>query len=114
MNLIFLEAPSFERWLPNYLNDDEYVELQKFLLQKPEAGDVIQGTGGFRKLRWRDSRRSKGKRGGLRIIYYYFDSLGVIYFAMISNKNEATDLSSEQKRQLRLMIEVEKEVKRGN
>ena len=54
------------------LSDEDYRTLQQFLARDPEAGDIIPGTGGFRKLRWADSRRRKGKRGGLRIIYYYY------------------------------------------
>jgi len=69
--LEFIEAPLFTQLLPEYLNDDEYRELQFHLANDPEAGDVIQGTGGFRKLRWADPRRGQGRRGGLRIIYYH-------------------------------------------
>jgi hypothetical protein len=62
----FLEAPTFTALVTDYLEDDEYRALQLFLAEDPEAGDVIPGTGGFRKLRWADRRRRKGKRGGLR------------------------------------------------
>lgn len=55
----FIEAPAFTRHLPEYLSDDRYKELQAYLALNSEAGDVIQGTGGFRKLRWLDSRRGK-------------------------------------------------------
>ena len=51
-----------------YLDDDEYAELQQFLMQNPEAGKMVRGTGGVRKLRWR--REGSGKRGGLRVIYF--------------------------------------------
>jgi hypothetical protein len=68
----FLEAPAFARYVSGYLTDDEYRELQNRLAAAPEHGDVIPGTGGFRKLRWIDPRRGKGRRGGLRVIYYYF------------------------------------------
>jgi hypothetical protein len=64
----FIESKIFERELPNYLNDDEYGQLQRFLMEHPEAGDIIPGSGGVRKLRWRVS--GKGKRGGVRILYY--------------------------------------------
>jgi hypothetical protein len=62
----FLEAPTFTALVTDYLEDDEYRALQLFLAEDPEAGDVIPGTGGFRKLRWADRRQRKGKRGGLR------------------------------------------------
>lgn len=64
----FIESSIFERILPAYLDDDEYSELQQFLMQNPEAGEVIPGSGGVRKARW--ARPGMGKRGGLRIIYY--------------------------------------------
>lgn len=62
----FVEAPAFTRHLSDYLTDDGYRELQNRLAAQPDSGDVIPGTGGFRKLRWRDSRRQKGGRGGLK------------------------------------------------
>ena len=64
----FIESSIFQRILPAYLDDDEYSELQQFLMQNPEAGEVIPGSGGVRKARW--ARPGMGKRGGLRIIYY--------------------------------------------
>ena len=68
----FFEAPAFTRYVSSYLTDDEYREMQGRLATAPEAGDMIPGTGGFRKLRWADPKRGKGQRGGLRVIYYYF------------------------------------------
>lgn len=64
----FIESSVFARVLPAYLDDDEYAELQQFLLLKPAAGQVVRGSGGVRKLRW--ARPGMGKRGGLRVIYY--------------------------------------------
>jgi hypothetical protein len=64
----FIESPLFERFRALYLDDDEYAELQQFMLRNPEAGDVVRGSGGVRKLRWR--RKGGGKRGGLRVIYF--------------------------------------------
>jgi hypothetical protein len=58
----------FERVCPVYLDDDEYRELQQQLMLHPEAGELVPGSGGVRKLRW--SRSGMGKRGGLRVIYY--------------------------------------------
>ena len=52
------EAPAFTKALPNYLNDDDYRAFQKFIVANPDAGEVISGTGGFRKIRWQDSRRN--------------------------------------------------------
>jgi len=64
----FIESSAFERVCPVYLDDDEYAELQQFLMQNPEAGRVVPGSGGVRKLRW--ARPGMGKRGGLRVIHF--------------------------------------------
>jgi len=64
----FIESSAFERICPVYLDDDEYAELQQFLMQDPEAGRVVPGSGGVRKLRW--ARPGMGKRGGLRVIHF--------------------------------------------
>jgi hypothetical protein len=63
MKLVFLETPVFTRLLGDYLTDESYRELQRALMENPEMGDVMPGTGGFRKVRWEDARRGKGKRG---------------------------------------------------
>lgn len=70
----FIESPVFSRHYREYLTEDAYRNLQAALGANPEAGDVMPGTGGFRKVRWADPKRGKGRRGGLRIIYYYFSS----------------------------------------
>ena len=106
----FIEAPAFSRFLSEYLTDESFREMQIFLIANPEAGDVIQGTGGFRKLRWLDSRRGKGKRGGLRVIYYLFAD-EQIWLLTLFDKNEATDLSAQQKKALKGLIGVEKEAR---
>jgi mRNA-degrading endonuclease RelE of RelBE toxin-antitoxin system len=104
----FIEAPAFTKHLSEYLSDDDFKELQSLLRLNPEAGDVIQGTGGFRKVRWTDRRRGKGKRGGLRIIYFYFQAEEQIWLLTIYGKDEAEDLTAEQKRMLKAAIEEEK------
>ena len=68
---------------------------------------MIRGTGGFRKLRWRDPRRGKRKRGGLRVIYYYFATDGQIWLITIYDKDEIQDLSAGEKRALKAAIEAE-------
>jgi hypothetical protein len=104
----FIEAPAFTQLLPEYLTDDEYGDLQLYLANNPEAGDVIQGTGGFRKLRWADPRRGQGKRGGVRVVYYYFDQDQRIWFLTMYGKNEASDLSAKEKRLLKAAVDEEK------
>ena len=67
--MIFIETPIFTEDLRSLLSDDEYTEFQKYLASNPLAGDVIQSTGGLRKVRW--AAGGKGKRAGVRIIYYH-------------------------------------------
>ena len=64
----FIESAAFEKFLPYDLDDDEFGELQQFMMRQPAAGKVVPGSGGVRKLRWRCA--GAGKRGGLRVIYY--------------------------------------------
>ena len=68
MKTVFFETTSFTATVGDYLTDDEYRQLQTEMQANPEAGDVMPRTGGFRKLCWQDTRRGKGKRGGLRVI----------------------------------------------
>ena len=104
----FFEAPAFTRHLARYLDDEQYRALQNALADGPQAGDLMPGTGGFRKLRWADVRRGKGRRGGLRVIYYWFDERNQIWLMTIYDKNEAADLTPEQKRMLKAAIDGEK------
>lgn len=64
----FVETSTFERLLPLYLDDDEYAELQQYMIEHLDAGDIVRGSGGVRKLRWK--RRGTGKSGGVRVIYF--------------------------------------------
>jgi hypothetical protein len=86
MKLVFFETPLFTRLLPEYLNGDSYRALQRALLENPELGDVMPGTGGFRKIRWEDPRRGKGKRGGLRVIYYYLTAEHLVGYSRYTIK----------------------------
>jgi len=103
----FVEAPAFTRHLPNYLTDDDYGELQAKLGGNPELGDLMPGTGGFRKLRWADVRRGKGRRGGLRIIYYHLKFDRQIWLMTLYDKGEASDLTAKEKKALKASIENE-------
>ncbi len=103
----FVEAPFFTLLLEDYLTDDDYRALQLYLAGAPEAGDIIPGTGGFRKLRWADRRRGKGKRGGLRMIYYYLIEDSQIWFLTLYDKDEAADLSPTERRLLKAAIDEE-------
>ena len=74
--MIFVESPVFTRQVNELLSDEEYAELQQFLATQPDAGDVVQGTGGLRKMRW--ALGGKGKRSGVRIIYFHASRHGQI------------------------------------
>src|SRR2546426_11285092 len=103
----FIEAPAFTRYVSAYLADKEYRELQSRLALSPELGDLIPGTGGFRKLRWADPRRGKGRRGGLRVIYYYFPGERQIWMITLYDKDEASDLTPKERQALKSAIESE-------
>ena len=113
MRFVFLEAPIFTRLLPAYLDDEAYRALQTALLQRPHLGAVIPGTGGFRKLRWRDDRRGKGKRGGLRIIYFVLEEEQQVWLFSLYDKNEMQDLTVKQCRLLRIAIQAELRARRS-
>jgi len=103
----FLEAPAFTRHVSSYLADDDYRELQSWLASHPDSGDLIPGSGGFRKLRWADPRRGKGRRGGLRVIYYYFPADHQIWLMTLYNKAEAADLTPGETKALKNSIDAE-------
>jgi hypothetical protein len=103
----FIEAPAFTHYVADYLDGDEYRELQSELARNPEAGDLMPGTGGFRKMRWGDPRRGKERRGGLRIIYYYFLSDQQVWLMTLYGKNEAADRTPKEKKTLKNEIEKE-------
>lgn len=107
MKAVFVEMPVFEKCRSDYLNDDEYLELQNGLLKAPKKGEVIQGSGGLRKIRWVDARRGKGKRSGTRIIYYYYIDGPQFWMFTIYDKDEVTDLTKEQKKALKKMLDKE-------
>lgn len=104
MKAVFVELPSFGRRRSDYLDDAGFHALQLHLLADPAAGDVIQGTGGLRKLRWSDRRRGKGKRGGLRVIYYYWVSGTQFWLFTVFAKNEMSDLSKRERDALAALL----------
>jgi len=108
----FIEAPPFSRHRESYLDDDGFRALQAALVKEPEAGDIIPGAGGVRKLRWVDPRRGKGKRGGLRVIYYLFLSDEEIWLLALYGKGDVVDLSSGEKDHLRRLLEGERAIRK--
>ncbi|MBW3563357.1 MAG: type II toxin-antitoxin system RelE/ParE family toxin [Acidobacteria bacterium] len=103
----FIETSVFTRQITSILDDEEYAELQAALVFRPELGVVIQSTGGLRKVRWGHSGRGKGKRGGARVIYYWYQADDVIYMLLAYSKGERDDLSAKEKRILRQLVKEE-------
>jgi mRNA-degrading endonuclease RelE of RelBE toxin-antitoxin system len=100
-----VETRAFTTRLRALLPDDTYRRLQEQLVADPEAGTKIAGTGGLRKLRW--SQPGRGKRGGVRVIYFWHPATERILMLFLFSKNEQDDLSMEQRRALRALIEME-------
>ena len=103
MKGIFIESSLFNKYRSNYLSDEEYRELQNELLSNSNKGDVIQATGGLRKIRV--ASKNKGKRGGARVIYFYLSRFKRFYLLTIYAKNEVIDLTPQEKKQLKLFVE---------
>ena len=114
MRAIFVELPAFTRYREDYLGDAGFRRLQETLMANPVAGDVMAGTGGLRKLRFADSRRGKGQRGGLRVISFGWEAGSQVWLFTVFDKDEASDLTAEQRRHLRARMKVELEVRRGS
>ena len=102
MNLTFIESPIYSDQIDDLLGEDEHHLLQLALLEQPEAGDLIRGSGGLRKLRW--SVAGSGKRGGIRVIYYLYHR-ETAYMLFAYRKNRQEDLSAEQVKLLKQLIE---------
>jgi len=99
----FIETRLFTRLVQDYLTDDEYRALQTMLIEDPEAGDVIPGSGGVRKLRWRAPGR--GKRGGYRVIYYVKRARNVIWMLTMYPKTVAENIAPDVLREMRNEVE---------
>ena len=99
--LTIVELASFLRAALKVWSEDEQNEFVNYLAADPEAGDVIPQTGGLRKVRW--SRQGTGKRGGVRVIYYYYDMDLPLYLLTLYAKADREDLSSDEKRTLTVL-----------
>lgn len=111
MKALFVELPAFERNRSRYLDDEGFRLLQITLLRDLAAGDVIEGTGGLRKLRFGDRRRGKGKRGGLRVIYYYWPQGPDLWLFTLYDKDEASDLTARERALLKARLKAELETR---
>jgi hypothetical protein len=112
MKAVFVELPAFERHRAEYLDDEGFSALQGELMRSPAAGEVIEGTGGLRKMRFADKRRGKGKRGGLRVIYYWWEAGMQFWLFTLYDKDAIADLTPQQRRALKAMIKAELEARR--
>ena len=101
----FVETPIFTREVTELLSDDEYRGVQLALLLRPEQGRLIPKGGGLRKIRWR--RSGSGKRGGLRLIYFWDKEDDTIYMLFVYPKSEQEDLTPSQLRVLAKLVREE-------
>ena len=103
--MVIKETSVFTKQVDRLLDAESYRLLQLRLVADPEAGELIRGTGGLRKIRWQGSGR--GKRGGIRAIYYWAGQHGVVLMLLAYPKNERDDLSAEQRKVLAALVKEE-------
>lgn len=103
--MVIVETRAFTGRIGDLMTDDEYRELQLHLAAHPTAGDVVPGTGGLRKVRWKS--KGRGKRGGCRVLYFWHAASNHLLMLFAFSKTERADLTPEQKRALRQIVEVE-------
>ena len=101
----FVETPVFTAVVTALLSAEEYRQLQLALLIRPEQGALIRGSGGLRKLRW--GVRGRGKRGGVRVIYYWHPGEELLYMLLVYAKSEQDDLTPAQLRVVRRLVQEE-------
>ena len=99
----FIETKLFSRLLGDYLTEDQYADLQQALVEAPDQGAIVPGSGGVRKLRW--SQAGRGKRGGIRVIYYARTREGVIWMLTIYAKNEEQSIPAHVLRKMKEEID---------
>jgi hypothetical protein len=102
--MLFVETSLFSARMPAYLSDDEFREFQAHLVAHPDAGDVIRGSGGIRKVRW--AARGRGKSGGIRVIYYWASAVAQIYLLTLYAKSEQADIDKETLRRIAAKLEL--------
>lgn len=100
-----IETSVFTAFITTLMSDDDYKDLQNSLIKCPVAGDIIKGSGGLRKLRW--SASGRGKRGGSRVIYYWYKDQEIIYMLYAYAKNRQEDLTRDQLKVLSKLVEEE-------
>lgn len=103
--MVIIETPIFTKQVLSTLSDEEYRLFQAILIERPDVGKVIPGGGGLRKVRW--GLKGRGKSSGLRVIYYWFTAREAILFLFIFPKNVQENLTQDQLKQLKKIIEEE-------
>ncbi len=103
--MVIIETSVFTRQVRGLLSDEEYRELQIALVKRPHAGSVVVDSGGLRKVRW--AIKGRGKRGGVRVIYYWAVAPGQLLMLLIYSKSERDDLTPEQLKTLKKIVEKE-------
>jgi hypothetical protein len=103
--VLIVETSVFTRRVLKLMSDEDYRELQQMLVGDPERGAIIRSSGGLRKIRW--ARPGRGKRGGVRAIYYWARSREILLMLLVYGKNEQDDLTPEQLRVLKSLVEEE-------
>ena len=103
--MVIIETKVFTRRVTSLLTDDVYRDLQSFLVEHPDVGDAVQGTPGLRKVRW--SAKGHGKRGGVRVIYFWAVNAEQLLMLFIFAKNERDDLSVDQAKILSRIVREE-------
>ena len=98
------ETPLFVRQAAEVWSDDERESFVDFIAKNPQMGDVIPDTGGVRKIRW--AKAGTGKRGGVRVIYFYHDADSPLYLLMVYAKARQEDLTPDEKRTVRKLADT--------
>jgi len=110
--ITIIEFPAFLSQIGYSISAEERDEFINFIAKNPEAGDIIPGTGGVRKVRW--GSKNKGKSGGIRVIYYFYDEQAPVFLLTVYGKNEQENLTAEQKKQISALAQILKAECRGN
>ncbi len=103
--MVIIETPIFTKLINSLMTENNYREFQIMLIDQPDVGKIISGSGGIRKVRWSGSGR--GKRGGTRLVYYWATNLDQIYMLFAYAKNERDDLTKDQLKTLQKMVVLE-------
>ena len=101
--MVIVETSVFSRLIQELMSDEDYRALQEALITRPESGDIIKGSGGLRKIRWK--LEGQGKRGGIRVIYYWVTADDQIRMLYVYRKSKQADLTADQLATLKSIVE---------